>query len=250
MDDAASLPERARILSSHFKRRRRPRGFRRTFLLLPREVGSRMTFPFTCSACGFVNHFGWSQIGQKIACDGCEKSMTVPVPMEAVGPATSPPRATTFRCPSCRRKFSTKPEMAGKKIRCNGCGAGVRVPEGDQESVGQTSRTGANCDSGTDEDNAPAQPARGSVRRDRGARGGRRRCDSTVAAARRARLDRDGKAPQAPRVGPAVASRVDGTGPAKSRRRRGRQNETKIEKTKKRKKRKKGLQLLRSPRKP
>ena len=64
--------------------------------------------------------------------------MTVPVPMDVVGPVTSPPRATTFRCPSCRRKFSTKPELAGKKIRCTGCGAGVRVPGGEQESAGQT----------------------------------------------------------------------------------------------------------------
>lgn len=34
-----------------------------------------------------------------------------------------------FLCPACGRKYATKAELAGKKIRCNGCGAGVRVPE-------------------------------------------------------------------------------------------------------------------------
>jgi DNA-directed RNA polymerase subunit RPC12/RpoP len=120
-----------------------------------------MTFPFTCSACGFVNQFGWSQIGQKIQCAGCEKTMTVPVPTDGVLPATTPPRATTFRCPSCQRKFATKPELAGKKIRCTGCGAGVRVPGIAQESVSHASRTGASVHSrGTDVD-APRRPARG-----------------------------------------------------------------------------------------
>ncbi len=49
-----------------------------------------MTFPFTCSACGHVNHFGWSQAGQKINCASCAKSMTVPVPMETVGESAAP----------------------------------------------------------------------------------------------------------------------------------------------------------------
>jgi hypothetical protein len=120
-----------------------------------------MTFPFTCSSCGYANQFGWSQIGQQITCGGCEKLMTVPVPMEVVGPAPPPRLAVTFRCPSCQRKFSTKPEMAGKKIRCNGCGKGVRVPGGDEEPVGQSARTETHRESWGDVRQAPAQPARG-----------------------------------------------------------------------------------------
>lgn len=54
--------------------------------------------------------------------------MIVPAPMEAAGGADAPPAAVTFRCPACNRKFATKAELAGKKIRCTGCGAGVRVP--------------------------------------------------------------------------------------------------------------------------
>jgi hypothetical protein len=120
-----------------------------------------MKFPFTCSACGYINQFDWSQIGQRISCGGCEKTMTIPVPMETVGPTSPPPRAVTFRCPSCRRKFSTKPEMVGKKIRCNRCGKGVRVPQDAEESGGQTSRTGANGSPESDEEIAQGRLAHG-----------------------------------------------------------------------------------------
>ena len=115
-----------------------------------------MTFPFTCSACGHVNHFGWSQVGQKSSCGGCRRTITVPAPMETVGEAVPPPPALKFRCPSCNRKFATKPELAGQKVRCNGCGAGVRVPWADEESVNQTSRTGVKSYAGRDE----SRPAR------------------------------------------------------------------------------------------
>ena len=120
-----------------------------------------MTFPFTCSACGFVNQFAWSEIGQTITCAGCEKTMTVPVPMDVVGPATPSARATTFRCPSCRRKFSTKPELAGKKIRCTGCGAGVRVPGSEQESAGQAMPDKSHAHPHSEHLDAPARPLAG-----------------------------------------------------------------------------------------
>jgi DNA-directed RNA polymerase subunit RPC12/RpoP len=100
-----------------------------------------MTFPFTCSACGFVNQFEWSQIGQLINCAGCEKPMKVPVPMDVIEPAVPPPQYVKFRCPSCQRKFSAKGELAGKKIRCSGCGAGVRIPAGDLETAGHPAPT-------------------------------------------------------------------------------------------------------------
>jgi hypothetical protein len=137
------------------------RGAGRAITFNMRGAGSRMTFPFTCSSCGCVNQFGWSQIGQMIQCAGCEKTMTVPVPTDAVGPATSPPRATTFRCPSCRRKFAIKPELAGKKIRCSGCGAGVRVPGSEQESVSSTSRTGQSSQPRGNHADTPRRSARG-----------------------------------------------------------------------------------------
>jgi predicted RNA-binding Zn-ribbon protein involved in translation (DUF1610 family) len=75
-----------------------------------------MAIPCTCRACGFINQAEPSQVEQAIACRGCGKTLTVPPPV------------VTFRCPACQRKFVTKAELAGKKIRCSGCGAGVRVP--------------------------------------------------------------------------------------------------------------------------
>jgi ribosomal protein S27E len=119
-----------------------------------------MTFPFTCSACGHVNHFGWSEAGQKITCAGCAKTMTAPVPMETVGEKSAPlPRTFRFRCPSCGRKFSTKPELAGKKIRCNGCGAGIRVPQS-EEGDAQPSGTAIKTHPGSDDATVPPRPAR------------------------------------------------------------------------------------------
>jgi DNA-directed RNA polymerase subunit RPC12/RpoP len=146
--------------SGHFKRASSTAAPGRAITFNMRGAGSRMTFPFTCSGCGHVNDFGWSQIGQTIRCVGCEKTMTVPVPTDAVGPATSPPRATTFRCPSCRRKFAIKPELAGKKIRCSGCGAGVRVPGSEQESLSPTSRTGKSAHPRSDHADPTRRPAR------------------------------------------------------------------------------------------
>jgi hypothetical protein len=120
-----------------------------------------MTFPFTCSACGHVNHFGWSQAGQKIKCAGCAKTMTVPVPMETVGAsAPPPPRPFRFRCPSCGRKYSTKPELAGQKIRCTGCGAGVRVPQGEEDEVAEPSGAEIQAYAGSGEATAPLGPGR------------------------------------------------------------------------------------------
>jgi DNA-directed RNA polymerase subunit RPC12/RpoP len=51
--------------------------------------------------------------------------------METIGTAEPPNPVVKFRCPACNRKFATKAALAGKKIRCNRCGAGVRVPERD-----------------------------------------------------------------------------------------------------------------------
>jgi DNA-directed RNA polymerase subunit RPC12/RpoP len=87
--------------------------------------------------------------------------MTVPVPMDVVGPVTPPPRATTFRCPSCQRKFSTKPELAGKKIRCTRCGAGVRIPGSDQESAGAATPGNSHANPRREHLDAPARPVAG-----------------------------------------------------------------------------------------
>src|SRR5262245_12894881 len=99
----------------------------------------RLTFP--CRSCGHVNHAEWSQVGQRVACGGCGKALAVPAPMEtASDSAAGPPPVLRFACPACGRKFATKPALAGQKIRCTGCGAGVRVPQGDATPAAPASR--------------------------------------------------------------------------------------------------------------
>src|SRR4051812_42116983 len=89
-----------------------------------------MQFSFACGDCGYKNQAIWSQAGQKTRCGGCGNPLTVPAPREAVDEVSEAPQPSPIRfaCPACGRKYATKPELAGKRIRCGGCGGGVRVP--------------------------------------------------------------------------------------------------------------------------
>jgi hypothetical protein len=120
-----------------------------------------MKFPVACCDCRYVNHFEWSQVGQKLECDGCGTPLTVPAPMETIADDTAPPpRALKFRCPSCRRKFATKPDMAGQKIRCTGCGAGVRVPWAEEPAETPSSQLGVAAFALSDELKTVPEPRR------------------------------------------------------------------------------------------
>ncbi len=93
--------------------------------------------------------------------------MTVPVPRETVGPPAPSCRPGTFRCPSCRRKFAIKRELAGKKIRCTGCGAGVRVPADGEGSVAELSNSAVGSVSGTGRIERPSSSSSSSSRKRR-----------------------------------------------------------------------------------
>jgi hypothetical protein len=128
------------------------------------EVGSRMHLPFACRVCGHVNHAEWSQIGQKLPCGGCGRTLTVPAPMETAGKSPAPASVTRFACPACGRKFATQADLAGKKIRCSGCGAGVRVPLDDETPVAPSSRPALKTYGDTGNSTAAPRPARGQDR--------------------------------------------------------------------------------------
>src|SRR5262249_6923611 len=84
-------------------------------------------------------------------------------------PQAIAPKRLKFRCPSCRRKFATKPELAGQKIRCTGCGAGVRVPwaeEGEASDAPASQPAVPILDVGDDVEIAPEPPRRDPVRQD------------------------------------------------------------------------------------
>jgi len=70
-----------------------------------------------------------------------------------------------FACPACGRKYSSKPELAGKKIRCGGCGGGVRVPGGDAVVTAPTSSRTLKTFGADEKDQKPArQPRAGAPR--------------------------------------------------------------------------------------
>jgi hypothetical protein len=86
--------------------------------------------------------------------------------METTGePTPAPPRFLKFRCPSCNRKFATKPELAGQKIRCNRCGAGVRIPWADEDSDAPAPQPVVAAYADVHHEPAPQQPIRGDVGR-------------------------------------------------------------------------------------
>lgn len=45
--------------------------------------------------------------------------------------------AIEFRCKKCDKKLKVKDELAGKKIKCPGCGAGTAVPAAASETAGE-----------------------------------------------------------------------------------------------------------------
>jgi DNA-directed RNA polymerase subunit RPC12/RpoP len=89
-----------------------------------------MSSTLTCRACGHLNEFESSQPVNGSPCAECGKPLSA---------TQSPTAALKFACPSCGRKFATKPELAGKKVKCNGCGAAVQVPGGKTASVASES---------------------------------------------------------------------------------------------------------------
>jgi hypothetical protein len=86
--------------------------------------------------------------------------MRVAVPKENVEDA-SEPATVRFSCPSCGRKFVTKADLAGKKIRCNGCGAGVRVPQAEGSPIAQASQPTLASSASTDQARAAVRPGPG-----------------------------------------------------------------------------------------
>jgi RNA polymerase sigma factor (sigma-70 family) len=51
--------------------------------------------------------------------------------MEPAISVSQTPAAIAFACPACHKKLKAKPTLAGKKIKCPGCGSVASVPPGD-----------------------------------------------------------------------------------------------------------------------
>jgi hypothetical protein len=118
-----------------------------------------------------VNQVEWARAGRQVACGGCGKAVTVPVPMETIGPTPVPAPAQVLRfvCPACGRKYATKPQLAGRKIRCGRCGAGVRVPSEAGSAPALPAQLADDIPEPFEVEPAPTRPARAPAPVDRAA---------------------------------------------------------------------------------
>lgn len=73
------------------------------------------------------------------------------------------PAKTRFSCPSCPKKYKWKPALAGKTIRCKGCGQKMRIrsrPGGTAKAIGPApSPEASTYELELDEEAAPAEEA-------------------------------------------------------------------------------------------
>ena len=114
------------------------RGCGRTMTVpAPREATGAAGSPtavvkFRCPACGRKFATKAELVGQKVRCSGCGAGVRVPpADGDSVAPsgaAERPPAMVKYRCPTCKQVSEARAELAGQKVHCSGCGAGVRVP--------------------------------------------------------------------------------------------------------------------------
>src|SRR5436190_20817699 len=95
-----------------------------------------MSIAFKCTSCGRGLRANPEMVGKKTKCPGCSTVLTIPgavAPVGAVKPAsakTSPaaPVGAVLACEACGTKVRSKPEWAGKAIKCPNCQARIKVP--------------------------------------------------------------------------------------------------------------------------
>lgn len=67
--------------------------------------------------------------GQKVKCPKCKQPLKIPAKKAAAGSAgaAAKPSKITVKC-KCGKAFAAKAELAGKKVKCPGCGDPVVIP--------------------------------------------------------------------------------------------------------------------------
>lgn len=86
-----------------------------------------MAFQVTCRECGHINQIATPIRPNNYICGECGITGSLPAAPESLGNSTRESTAR-FHCPSCGRKYAINPVLAGKKVRCKGCGEGVWIP--------------------------------------------------------------------------------------------------------------------------
>lgn len=95
-----------------------------------------MSIAFKCTSCGRGLRANPEMVGKKTKCPGCATVLTIPgaeAPAGAIKPAagkTSPaaPAGAVLTCEGCGTKVRSKPEWAGKAIKCPNCQGRIKVP--------------------------------------------------------------------------------------------------------------------------
>jgi len=95
-----------------------------------------MSIAFKCTSCGRGLRANPEMVGKKTKCPGCSTVLTIPgaeAPagaIKAAGAKTSPaaPAGAVLTCEGCGTKVRSKPEWAGKAIKCPNCQGRIKVP--------------------------------------------------------------------------------------------------------------------------
>src|SRR5438067_12590152 len=90
-----------------------------------------VTMPITVScSCGKQLRAKDESAGKKIRCPGCGSVLSVPAAEEEILEEEAPPvpaKPIVVSC-SCGKKLQVRAELAGKAVKCPGCGKSIKVP--------------------------------------------------------------------------------------------------------------------------
>jgi hypothetical protein len=115
---------------------------------LPLSTRFFMPLTVSCSSCKAPLSVGDNLVGKKVKCPKCSQVVTIPgakpapalagtparssaaPPSPAAIPAAAPDAVATISvaCAGCKKKLHVKAALAGKAVKCPGCGQAVRIP--------------------------------------------------------------------------------------------------------------------------
>jgi hypothetical protein len=89
-----------------------------------------MPVVIACSACQGKMKVADELAGKAVKCPKCGQVIrTAPAPaVTAARPQPAPAGPLVLACPACQKKMQVRPELAGKAVKCPGCGKAVKVP--------------------------------------------------------------------------------------------------------------------------
>jgi DNA-directed RNA polymerase subunit M/transcription elongation factor TFIIS len=99
---------------------------------------------------------------KEVQCSKCKKHNPIPRAMRARGaegpdgsvhPASASASAIWFECAGCGKRLHVKKQLAGKKVKCRGCGKTTQVPAAPAKE--EASPTGETGTAGDKEKDAP-----------------------------------------------------------------------------------------------